>query len=97
MVDRGLVYLPCFPTITSGVVSKITIIARLCFRAKELYESFSGTGVRFGEDLLRLAVFQVKNDPPRVELVIDLAKHTSDCPAPESVKTKDSRGARGSK
>jgi len=70
-------HLPRFSTITSGVVSKITITARLGSRAKELYKSFSGTGYGWAdidEDLLRLAVFQGENNAPRVELVIDLCQ-----------------------
>ena len=44
MVDRGLGHLPNFSTITSGVVSRVTITARLGSRAKELNKSFGGTG-----------------------------------------------------
>ena len=90
-VDRSMkLYLPRFSDITSGVVSKITIVAKLGSRVKELYHLF-GKGYDWSHidnDLLRLAEFQGGNNARRVEVVIDLRRVRLGTPGPSGRERK---------
>lgn len=78
------IYLPRFADITSGTVSKITIVAKLGSGAKELYSLF-GDGYDWlyvDNDLLRLVEFQGGNNARRAEVVIDLRRVRLGLPDP---------------
>ena len=65
--------LPCFFTITSGMMSKITIATKPGLHAVELYSLFGRRcdWTDIDENLFRLAESQGGNNTRRVELVID--------------------------
>jgi hypothetical protein len=91
-VDRGAKsYLPRFADVTSGTVSKITIVAKLGSRAEELVNLF-GKGYDWSyidNDLLRLAEFQGRKNARRVEVVIDLRRARLGPPDPDGREKKN--------
>lgn len=87
---RMNIYLPRFADITSGAVSKITIVAKLGSGAKELYSLFGGEydWSYVDNDLLRLVEFQGGNNTRRVEVVIDLRRVRFEPPDPSGRERK---------
>jgi len=84
------IHLPRFADITSGTVSKITIVAKPSSREKELYSLFGKMydWSRIDNDLLRLAEFQGGNNAQRVEVVVDLRRARLGPPDPNGRERK---------